>query len=70
MGRVDPSRLNDEGHRGEGQLLNLVDARADDGPPAHDHGRRAVEDARDDDGLVRPAGHDAEVETHFDCSVF
>ena len=59
--------IDDERHGGEGDALYHLDAGADDGAPAHQHVRPVpVEDARDDQRLVRAARHHADVETHLD----
>lgn len=64
---VDPGRLDDERHGGEGDALHHLDAGAHDGAPAHQHVRPVpVEDPRDDQRLVRAARHHADVETHLD----
>ena len=66
LARVHPRGLNDEGHGGEGDPLHHLDARADDGPPAHQHvGPVPVEHARDDERLVGAASDHADVEAHF-----
>ena len=44
--------------------MDLVNARADEGPTAHYHGGRAVKHARNYEGLVRPASDHAYVEAH------
>ena len=65
MRGVHPPGLDDQGHGLQGQPLDLVDARAHESPAADDHGRGAVEQTRDDEGLVGAAGHHANVDAHF-----
>lgn len=65
MRGVHPPGLDDQGHGLQGQPLDLVDARAHESPAADDHGRGAVEQTRDDEGLVGAAGHHPDVETHL-----
>ncbi len=67
MASIDDRRHDNQRQGCQGNLLDSLDAGADDGTASRDDARLvAVKNARNDEGLVRSASHDPDVEAH--CS--